>query len=127
MAGEAGPVSLSSVWTSGNRGAGRQFRWERFEVGTDILHGGAGNATMYTTAGSDKVYGDAGNDTITDYTHIKSYIYSEASDDNFDATRDNGRTNPFVADYVSGDLGYDVAVLNYDDIVTSSTERVIRQ
>jgi Ca2+-binding RTX toxin-like protein len=95
------------------------------DPGTDIMRGGTGNDVVITACGSDKAYGDAGQDTLTDYTRAKSYLYGGADNDSIDATQNEAGTNPFVADYVSGDRGYDVAVVNQHDTVTSSTERKI--
>lgn len=95
------------------------------DPGTDIVRGGADNDVLNTACGSDKVYGDAGQDTITDYTRAKSYLYGGADNDRLDATRNEVGTNPFVPDHVSGDRGHDVAVVNRNDTVTSSTERKI--
>jgi Ca2+-binding RTX toxin-like protein len=104
------------------------FDWsDEHDPGTDIMRGGPGDDTINSTSGSDKVYGNSGQDTLTDYTRVKSYLYGGRDNDVIDATNDNLGTNPFVPDYVSGDLGYDIAFVHYDDIVSSSTESRVNQ
>jgi Ca2+-binding RTX toxin-like protein len=103
------------------------FDWpDYYDPGTDIMRGGAGDDEINSTCGPDKVYGGAGNDTINDWTRAKSYLYGGGGNDTIDATRNEAGTNPLRPDYVSGDLGYDVAIANWNDIVTSSTEKIIR-
>jgi serralysin len=95
------------------------------DPGTDLIRGGSGADLLITASGSDEVYGDSGQDTIVDYTRAKSYLYGGADDDTIDATQNEAGTNPFRPDVVSGGKGHDVAVVNKDDIVTSSTEERI--
>jgi hypothetical protein len=73
------------------------------------------------------VYGGAGEDILTDYTRAKSYLYGGDDNDVLDATRNEAGSNPFVPDYVSGNDGFDVATVNREDIVSSSTEQRIYQ
>jgi len=95
------------------------------DPGTDILRGGAGDDILITACGSDRVYGDGGRDTITDYTRAASYLYGGAGNDSIDATRNKAGTNAFERDYVSGGRGFDTAVVNREDIVSTSTEKKI--
>ncbi len=101
--------------------------WDDDPSGPDIMRGGIGDDQLCAMGGTAKMYGDAGKDTIRDFGKGKGWLYGGLGNDTLDASFGVSSPGDAIApDYLSGDGGYDQAQANYEDTVTSSTEKVTR-
>lgn len=109
-----------------------------------IIHGGAGNDTLYGLVGNDRLYGGAGNDKLyggssndtlyglwdddtLDGGKGRDDLYGGDGDDKFIFDTTNGSTTSFVKDFqISSYAGIDIITIDFEGTRSAAEQTAIK-